>query len=195
MRDGIFLPSSHYKKWFTGRVTGLILAAVEGTAIVTAISHFALHAHLPELLLAAAIGVCTLTAIFILRRCLAMHLHPDFAVAISAWIAVSVGLFFCVVHFCMQKYLLSSPTYIQIGDFLGTMNSALTELPSRRDGIIEMLSVMQLTQAAIHWLLVSLSDVRGATALLFLYNALICIAIARFFSDVAVTFNINKARQ
>ena len=92
MREGIFLPDSHYKRWFSGRVSGLLLALFEGGAIVLGICHFALRANGPELLLAVAIGICTLAVLAGLRRIMARELRPEFAVAASAWVAVAVAL-------------------------------------------------------------------------------------------------------
>jgi len=194
MREGIFLPQARYKNWFTGRVTGLIIATIEGTAIVVAISHFALRAIWPELLLAAAIGVSTLAAIALLRRVLVSELRPEFAVAASAWIAAGVALPFCILHFWMQQNILPSPAYLEVSDFLDAMNGSLAELPSRRDGIIEVLSAMQLLEATVRWMLASVRDLWGTAVLLFSYNAMICIAIARFFADISVSFNVIRAQ-
>lgn len=192
MREGIFLPGSRYKRWFSGRMSGLILAVVEGTAIVLGMCHFALHARLPEVLLAAAIGICTLAVIAWLRRVMARELRPEFAVAASAWVAAAVALPFCLLHFWMQQqpHILPPPDWLKAGSFIEVMNASLAKLPSRRGGIIEALSAMQLLEAAIHWMLRAMSDVWGVSALLFIYNSAICLAVGRFFADSAATFNL-----
>lgn len=194
LREGIFLPDSRLKGWFTGRITGLVLAAIESTAIIVAMSHFALRALFPELLLAAGIGAATLCTISMLRWIMAKELRPEFAVMASGWVAVLVAVPFCIFHFWMQKHILPPPGYLEATDFLDAMNASLAELPSRRDYIIEVLSAIQLLEAAVRWTLASMHDPWGLTALLFSYNAMICIAIARFFADVAVTTNITRAQ-
>lgn len=79
IREGIFLPES--------RFTSPVLAAVESCAIVLGMCHFALHATLPELWLAAAIGIITLVAIAILRRIMAVPCARRFQAA--KWISGS----------------------------------------------------------------------------------------------------------
>lgn len=191
MRDGIFLPESRLKTWFTGRISGVILATVEGTAIVLGMCHFALHARHEELWLAAAIGICTLSAVALLRRVMARHLRPEFAVAASAWVAAAIALPFCALYFWMQQqHILPPPAWLEAGGFMDVMRASLAELPARRDGIIEALSAMQLLEAAVHWMLRAMGELWGVSALLFIYNSAICLAVGRFFADTAATFNL-----
>lgn len=190
LRDGIFQPESRYKGWFRGPITGLAIAAMQGSAIVLAISHFALRAQLPELLLATGIGIFTLAAIAGLRHIMARELKPEFAVTASAWMAAAIALPFCIMHFWMQKNILTPPAYLDETGFVNVLQASLRDLPQRRDYMIEALSAMQLLEAAINWMLHSLNDLWGTSALLFLYNAGICLAVGRFFADIAATFNI-----
>lgn len=193
LREGIFLPGSRYKRWFQGRLTGVVLAATEGTAIVTGMCHFTLHADWPQLILAGAIGICTLSVIAFLRALMTKELRPEFAVAASAWMAAAVALPFCFLHFRLQQEgIISQPEYVHAGSFMETLRSSLAELPDRRDGIIEILSTMQLLEAAIQWMLKTTNGIWGVSALLFLYNSAICLAIARFFADAATTFNLVR---
>ncbi|HMM09235.1 MAG TPA: hypothetical protein PKA35_08970 [Paracoccus solventivorans] len=192
VREGIFLPESRWKHRFSGHLTGAILAATEGTAITLGMCHFALHASDPELLLAAAIGICTLAAIARMRRIMAAELRPEFAIAASAWISAGISLFFCLPHFWMQQNILPPPAYLEAGSFMAVMNASLAELPARRDGIIEALSAMQLLEAAIHWMLKGMNGIWGVSVLLFIYNSAICLAVGRFFADVATTFHMVR---
>lgn len=192
LRDGIFLPQSRYKSWFSGRVSGAILAVIEAGAISLGVFHFSLGAHRAELILAAALGCCTLVAVAVLRRIAARELRPEFAVSASAWIAAGIAPPFCILHFWMQQKILPPPAYLDAGNFSQVLNAALQELPPRRDGMIEALSALQLLEAAIQWMLKSLNGIWGSAALLFVYNALIFIAIGRFFADIATTFNIVR---
>ena len=194
LRESVFLPQSRYKHWFTGRISGAILAVVEAGAITLGVFHFALGAHGAELLLAAALGLCTLAAVAALRRIAARELRPEFAVSASAWVAAGVALPFCLVHFWMQQNILPPPAYLDAGSFAQVLNAALQELPARRDGMIEALSALQLLEAAIRWMLKSLNGIWGGAALLFVYNALIFMAIGRFFGDIATTFNLVRLR-
>lgn len=195
LRDSIFLPQSPYKRWFSGRITGAILAVIESGAITLAVFHFALGARPAELFLAAALGLCTLVAVALLRRLAARELRPEFALSASAWVAAGVALPFCILHFWLQTSVLPPPAYLDAGNFAQVLNAALQELPGRRDGFIEALSALQLLEAAIRWMLRSLSGIWGGAALLFAYNALIFIAIGRFFADIATTFNIVGLRE
>lgn len=190
MREGIFLPDSRWKRWFSGRTSGLILAVIEGGAITLGMCHFALHAGWQELLLAAGIGVGTLAAIAVLRRAMAGHLRAEFAVAASAWVAAAAALPFCILHFWMQKNILPPPAYLESGGFMDVLKAALAELPPRRDGIIEGLGAMQLLEASIHWVLRAMQQMPGMSILLFIYNSAVCLAVGRFFADVATTFNL-----
>lgn len=194
LRDSIFLPHSPYKRWFSGRISGALLAAVESGAITLAVFHFALGARPAELLLAAALGACTLVAVAAMRRVAARELRPEFALSGSAWVAAAAALPFCILHFWMQTRLLPAPAYLDAGNFAQVLNAALQELPARRDGFIEALSALQLLEAAIRWMLKSLSGIWGGPALMFAYNALIFIAIGRFFADIATAFNIVGRR-
>lgn len=194
LREGIFLPQSRRKSWFSGRITGAFLAVFESAAIVLGVFHFALGAHIAEMLLAAALGICTLAGVAALRRLMARDLRPEFAVSASAWVAAGIALPFCILHYWMQQNILPPPAYLQAGGFSEVLKAALQDLPARRDGLIEALSALQILEAAIHWMLTSLQGLWGTSALLFAYNACIFLALGRFFGDIASTFNLVKFR-
>lgn len=189
MRDAIFRPEARARRWFTGRLTGLFIAIFEAGAIVLAIAHFALHAGRAELVLAGAIGTATLGTLAATRLRAGAQLQPDFALMVSAWVSVGIALPASLALFWMHRQgLLPMPGYLDVVGFRAMLDASLDDLPARRDGIIEALGMMRLVEATTLYALHALRDIWGTPILYFLYNAGICVAIARFFADTGCTF-------
>lgn len=186
LREAVFLPHAPARRWFTGRVTGGVTALFEAGAITLTMAHFILHASPPELALAAVIGAATLAMLALLRRMASAQLRPDFALIAGAWIAIGVAIPASLVHFCMHlRGLLPEPAFLENAGFRAMLGAALADLPVRRDGIIEALGLMRIIEATTLYALHALHDIWGAPLLFLLYSAGICIAIARFFADIA----------
>ena len=194
LRDAVFLPDSRIRHWFTGRFAGLIIACVESLAICLGMSYFILRATGPELWLAFGTGFATLAAMALLRRLLAHSLRPAFALISASWIAAAVALPFCLLHIWLQMQSPTAPPYIEAGGFLDVVSASLADLPARRDGIIEALSILRLLDAVAFWSMEQLGDIRGIEIIFVTYNAALYLAVARFATDIACAFNAIPLR-